>query len=115
LRLAVIYPFRYFAANGGLASYGFDPVAPHQEAGHISMHPEGEKPGNLPVQAPSKYESPHLFPHFVCKRKFDPAGPELFKRSGFVLLTAVEFDRWLALKPAFSYDIELWHGGNSNR
>ena len=32
LHLPAIYPFRYFAANGGLASYGFDTVAPHREA-----------------------------------------------------------------------------------
>jgi hypothetical protein len=47
LRPAAIYPFRYFAANGGLASYRFDPVAPHQEAAsHVDRILKGEKPGN---------------------------------------------------------------------
>jgi putative tryptophan/tyrosine transport system substrate-binding protein len=47
LRLAAIYPFRYFAANGGLASYSFDPVAPHQEAAsHVDRILKREKPGN---------------------------------------------------------------------
>ena len=47
LRLAAIYPFRYFAANGGLASYSFHPVAPHQEAAsHVDRILKREKPGN---------------------------------------------------------------------
>jgi hypothetical protein len=47
LRLAAISPFRYFAANGGLASYRFDPVAPHQEAAsHVDRILKGEKPRN---------------------------------------------------------------------
>jgi ABC-type uncharacterized transport system substrate-binding protein len=55
--LPAIYPFRYFAENGGLASYGFDTVAPHREAAsYVDRILKGEKPGNLPVQAPTKYE-----------------------------------------------------------
>jgi putative tryptophan/tyrosine transport system substrate-binding protein len=57
LHLPAIYPFRYFATNGGLASYGFDPVELHrQAASYIDRILKGEKPGNLPVQAPTKYE-----------------------------------------------------------
>jgi len=57
LRLPAIYPFRYFATNGGLASYGFDTVEPHrQAASYVDRIMKGERPGNLPVQAPTKYE-----------------------------------------------------------
>ena len=57
LHLPAIYPFRYFATNGGLASYGFDTVEPHREAAsYVDRILKGEKPGNLPVQAPTKYE-----------------------------------------------------------
>ena len=57
LHLPAIYPYRYFAANGGLASYGFDTVEPHREAAsYVDRILKGEKPGNLPVQAPTKYE-----------------------------------------------------------
>jgi ABC-type uncharacterized transport system substrate-binding protein len=54
LRLPAIYPFRYFAENGGLASYGFDTVQQH--ASYVDRILKGEKPGNLPVQAPTKYD-----------------------------------------------------------
>ena len=57
LRLPAIYPFRYFATNGGLASYGFDTVEPHRNAAsYVDRILKGEKPGNLPLQAPTKYE-----------------------------------------------------------
>jgi ABC-type uncharacterized transport system substrate-binding protein len=57
LKLPAIYPFRYFATNGGLASYGFDTVEPHRDAAsYVDRILKGEKPGNLPVQAPTKYE-----------------------------------------------------------
>jgi len=57
LHLPTIYPFRYFVLNGGLASYGFDTVEPHrQAASYVDRILKGEKPGNLPVQAPTKYE-----------------------------------------------------------
>jgi putative ABC transport system substrate-binding protein len=57
LRLPAIYPFRYFAANGGLASYGFDTIDPHrQAASYVDRILKGEKPGDLPIQAPTKYE-----------------------------------------------------------
>jgi putative ABC transport system substrate-binding protein len=57
LRLPAIYPFRYFAENGGLASYGFDTVQQHRgAASYVDRILKGEKPGNLPVQAPTKYD-----------------------------------------------------------
>jgi putative tryptophan/tyrosine transport system substrate-binding protein len=57
LHLPAIYPFRYFATNGGLASYGFDPIEPHQQAAsYVDRILKGEKPGDLPVQVPTRYE-----------------------------------------------------------
>jgi putative ABC transport system substrate-binding protein len=56
LRLPAIYPFRYFAENGGLASYGFDTVEQHRgAASYVDRILRGQKPGDLPVQAPTKY------------------------------------------------------------
>jgi putative tryptophan/tyrosine transport system substrate-binding protein len=57
LHLPAIYPFRYFATNGGLVSYGFDTVEQHRgAASYVDRILKGEKPGNLPVQAPIRYE-----------------------------------------------------------
>jgi putative ABC transport system substrate-binding protein len=57
LRLPAIYPFRYFAENGGLSSYGFDMVQQHRgAASYVDRILKGEKPGDLPVQAPTKYD-----------------------------------------------------------
>jgi len=57
LHLPAIYPFRYFATNGGLVSYGFDPVELHrQAASYVDRILKGEKLSNLPVQAPTRYE-----------------------------------------------------------
>ena len=57
LRLPAIYPFHYFAESGGLASYGFDTVEQHRGAAtYVDRILKGEKPGNLPVQAPTKYD-----------------------------------------------------------
>lgn len=57
LRLPAIYPFHYFAEKGGLASYGFDTVEQRRgAASYVDRILKGEKPGNLPVQAPTKYD-----------------------------------------------------------
>jgi len=56
-RLPAIYPFRYFATNGGLVSYGIEPLEQwHGVADYIDRILRGEKPGNLPVRALDKYE-----------------------------------------------------------
>ena len=56
-RLPAIYPYRYFAAEGGLVSYGPDLVDQFRKAaGYVDRIFNGEKPGDLPVQAPTKYE-----------------------------------------------------------
>jgi putative ABC transport system substrate-binding protein len=56
-KLPAIYPFRYLATNGGLLAYGVDIVDQFRRtAGYIDRIFKGEKPGDLPVQAPTKYE-----------------------------------------------------------
>jgi putative ABC transport system substrate-binding protein len=56
-RLPAIYPFRYFAAEGGLMSYGVDPRAEIlQAATYVDRILRGEKPADLPVQQPTKFE-----------------------------------------------------------
>jgi putative ABC transport system substrate-binding protein len=56
-RLPATYPFRSFVAEGGLIGYGPDPIDPHrQAAGYVDRILKGEKPADLPVQAPTKYE-----------------------------------------------------------
>ena len=55
-RLPATYPFRSFVADGGLIGYGPDPIDTHrQAAGYVDRILKGEKPADLPVQAPTKY------------------------------------------------------------
>jgi putative ABC transport system substrate-binding protein len=57
LRLPAIYPYRYFVAAGGLACYGPDTIGQYRRAaGYVDRILRGEKPAELPVQAPTKYE-----------------------------------------------------------
>jgi putative ABC transport system substrate-binding protein len=56
-RLPSVYSYRYFANSGGLISYGPDPIDQFRRAaGYVDRILKGEKPGDLPVQAPTKYE-----------------------------------------------------------
>jgi putative ABC transport system substrate-binding protein len=56
-RLPAIYPYRPFAADGGLISYGFDPIDQWRGAAtYVDRILGGEKAGELPVQAPTKFE-----------------------------------------------------------
>jgi len=56
-RLPAIYPYRYYAAEGGLLSYGPDLVVQFRKAaGYVDRIFKGEKPANLPVQTPNKYD-----------------------------------------------------------
>ena len=55
-RLPAVYSFAHFVAEGGLLSYGPDPVDQYrQAAGYVDRILKGEKPADLPVQAPTKY------------------------------------------------------------
>ena len=56
-RLPAVYPIRFFVARGGLISYGPDLVDQYRRAaGYVDRILKGEKPADLPVQAPTKYE-----------------------------------------------------------
>jgi putative ABC transport system substrate-binding protein len=56
-RLPAVYPHRYFTAAGGLMSYSVDtPDLFRRTAGYLDRMLKGENPGNLPVQAPNKFE-----------------------------------------------------------
>ena len=55
--LPATYPYRYYAADGGLVSYGPDTVDQYRRAAsYIDQILKGESPANLPVQRPTKYE-----------------------------------------------------------
>jgi len=55
-RLPAVYPLRIFAADGGLVSYGPDVVDQfRQAASYVDRVLKSEKPADLPVQAPTKY------------------------------------------------------------
>jgi putative tryptophan/tyrosine transport system substrate-binding protein len=52
-----LYFQRFFVANGGLISYGANFIEQYRRAaGYVDRILKGEKPANLPVQAPTKYE-----------------------------------------------------------
>jgi putative ABC transport system substrate-binding protein len=56
-RLPVVYPYRFFVTVGGLMSYGPDLVVQYRKAAtYVDRILKGEKPGDLPVQSPTKYE-----------------------------------------------------------
>ena len=56
-RLPALYPFRTFAAKGGLLTYGLDiPEIYRQAAGYVDRILSGSRPSDLPVQAPNKFE-----------------------------------------------------------
>ena len=56
-RLPAVYPYRYFVTAGGLMSYGPDFNEQFRgAAGYVDRILKGEKPADLPVQAPTKYE-----------------------------------------------------------
>ena len=55
-RLPSVYPWGYYVKSGGLVSYGPDSVDPFRRAAsYVDRILRGEKPADLPVQAPTKY------------------------------------------------------------
>jgi ABC-type uncharacterized transport system substrate-binding protein len=56
-RLPAVYPYRYFATSGGLMSYGVDVIDLYRRAAsYVDRILKGAPPGELPVQAPTKFE-----------------------------------------------------------
>jgi ABC-type uncharacterized transport system substrate-binding protein len=56
-KLPAVYPFRYYAQDGGLITYGPDTLDPVRRAAeYVNRILKGEKAADLPVQAPTKYE-----------------------------------------------------------
>jgi putative ABC transport system substrate-binding protein len=56
-KLPAVYPFRYFISAGGLISYGADLISQSRPAAaYVDRILKGEKPADLPVQTPTKYE-----------------------------------------------------------
>jgi ABC-type uncharacterized transport system substrate-binding protein len=57
-KLPAVYPERAFVAAGGLISYGADYIDQYRKAaGYVDRILKGEKPADLPVQAPTRYET----------------------------------------------------------
>jgi putative ABC transport system substrate-binding protein len=56
-KLPAVYPYRYYPVDGGLISYGPNTNDPQRRAaGYVDRILKGEKPADMPVQAPTKYE-----------------------------------------------------------
>jgi putative tryptophan/tyrosine transport system substrate-binding protein len=56
-QLPAIYSGRFFVASGGLISYAPDPIDPYRRAAdYVDRILKGEKPADLPVQAPTKFD-----------------------------------------------------------
>jgi putative ABC transport system substrate-binding protein len=57
LRLPSVYPYRYYAIEGGLVAYGPNTIEQYRRAAkYVDRILKGEKPADLPVQAPTRYE-----------------------------------------------------------
>jgi putative ABC transport system substrate-binding protein len=56
-QLPAVYAYRYHVTSGGLISYGPDTIDPYlRAAGYVDRILKGEKPADLPVQAPTKFD-----------------------------------------------------------
>jgi putative ABC transport system substrate-binding protein len=56
-RIPAVYPFRFYASDGGLVSFGIDPADLFRRAAlYVDRILGGEKAADLPVQAPTRYE-----------------------------------------------------------
>jgi putative ABC transport system substrate-binding protein len=83
-RLPAIYPFRFFVTDGGLISYGSDPLDLwRRSASYVDRIIRGERAGDLPVQAPTKFE---LVINLETAKALDlPVPPTLLARADEVI------------------------------
>jgi putative ABC transport system substrate-binding protein len=82
--LPVVYPFRLFVADGGLASYGPDlSDSFRRAASYVDRILKGEKPADLPVQNPTRYEL--VLNLKTAKAQGITIPPELFARANEVI------------------------------
>jgi putative ABC transport system substrate-binding protein len=76
-RLPAVYPFRYFVVGGGLMSYGVEQVDQWRKVvTYVDRILNGEKPGNLPVQQPTKFE---LALNLTTAKRIGITIPETFR------------------------------------
>ena len=76
-RLPTVYAFRRYVAEGGLISYGTDQIEPFRRAaGYVDRILQGERPVDLPVQAPVKYE---VVLNMKTARAFGLAVPDIVR------------------------------------
>jgi putative ABC transport system substrate-binding protein len=74
-KLPAVYSYRYFATSGGLMSYGPDPFIQFRlAAGYIDRILRGEKPADLPVVQPTKFE---FAINLKTAKALGLAGPEM--------------------------------------
>ena len=84
LRIPAIYPYRDFVNSGGLICYGVDRTDLYRRAaGYVDRMLRGEKPSNLPVQAPVKFEL--IINQKAAKALGIALGPTLLARAGEVV------------------------------
>src|SRR5207244_11553626 len=83
-RLPTVYPYRFYALGGGLVSYGVDQVDQFRRAaGYVDRILKGEKPADLPVQAPTRYET--VLNVKTAKALGLEVPPSVFARAGEVI------------------------------
>jgi putative tryptophan/tyrosine transport system substrate-binding protein len=80
-RLPAIYPFRSYATDGGLLSYGSDAIDQwRQAASYVDRVLRGEKPADLPVQAPTRYQMGNQSKDRQGVRPYDPTDAARHRR-----------------------------------